>query len=174
VHDAVRRPERQRDAPAGAEHAGELVERPLLATDVEEDEAREDGVEARVRERQALGTAAAEVDVGVRAAGERHHARRLVDADHVGPARGRSCRELAGAGADVENALPLADLGRVEQLVEDLRGDLGPGPRVGVGLLVPPAGLEGVERIGVVRRHADIVTFVSLRRVRFAGQEPTE
>ncbi len=90
--------------PPGAEDAVRLGQRLVRAREVQEPEAHDDRVEARVGERERLGVARLEVDPGVVPASLGQHRRREIDPHDRGPALGGRGRDVARPRRDVEHA----------------------------------------------------------------------
>ena len=96
---------------------------------MEEAEAGDDGVEARLRKVQVLGVLAAEFHPRMRSSRPLEHLLGQVGADDFRAARlGARCHE-AGTGGDVEHALARTCLGSVEDDLHARHEDLGIGQR---------------------------------------------
>ena len=142
-------PDRERDVAAGRKHAGELAQRSLGAAEMEQEEVRDDGIEGRVLERERLGIAAAEHEVGMQPAGERDHRLGDVHADDRGAPGGGVDGHVARPRRDVEHPRAGADPGGVQQRRHDPARDRAEELVVAGGLLVPARRLERVERVRI-------------------------
>src|SRR6266852_118959 len=100
------------EAPTWAKDPQHLAQRSLSVDEVAQAERDGDGVDAAIRLAEPCNVAQAKLDMRLALAGQLEHRRREVDADH--PAgwsdeREELVRELAGAGAEVERRLALAE-----------------------------------------------------------------
>ena len=142
-------PDREADPAARAEDAVRLGQRLVRAPEVQEPEAHDDRVEARVGEGERLGVARLEVDRGVVPAGLGQHRRREVDPHDRGAAPGGRGRDVARPCRDVEHANARAHARGVQERPDRLGRQRAEGVLVRPGDALPPGPLEGVKRRGV-------------------------
>jgi hypothetical protein len=128
--------------------------------EMEDEEVRDRGVEAGVRELERLGVALDESDRRVASGRDREHLRRAIDAGDARTASGRAFRDVPGAGRDVEQPCSRAGVDRIEQGVDRVARDRTEQALVRRRVVGRPAGaLEGIE----VRGHVGSVSRVARR-----------
>ena len=122
-------PRRQREPAARAQDAGELRGRLFGTPEVEDQEVADHGVEGGILERELVRVGLAELELGMKPAGDFDHRGGDVDPDHRGAPLGGAAGRVAGAGRQVEHPRAGPDPGGVEQRLDQAPGDLRRGTR---------------------------------------------
>jgi hypothetical protein len=116
---------------------------------VQDGEVGDHRAERVVGELEVLGVAVDELDLRVQRPGQRHHRGCDVDPDDSRVAVGRGRGDVPRSAAHVEHPQSGADLGGVQDRLDDLSGNGQQRPVIGRRPLLPAGGLERVESIRI-------------------------
>ena len=162
-------PDRQGDPAAGRQHARELGRRALRASEMEQQEVRDQRVEARGLERERFGAAGAEFELWTEPARQREHALGNIDTDDGRAALGSHAGDVAGTTGDIEHAGVATDGGGIQQWRDEPRCDRAEEVVVAGDLSLPARRFERVERVRVDRRISHTASILRRLRIGFAA-----